>query len=134
MLKTVTRDYPPMDLETIELRRIHGFLLTHHAPANYLIPNGLQKTTPFGCAIMEWQGKPVSMLCFTSGKTTNVGPDLFLFVVNQSDMHNAPLFTDPQFVPNPAGGNITTATWTNNGKLYLLAGVGDEAFLREHIP
>jgi hypothetical protein len=93
-----------------------------------LVPDGLQKTTPTGCAILEWQGKPVSMVCFHSGKTTTVGPDLFLFIVNQADMHNAPQSSNPEFVPK---GNITTATWTNNGKLYLLAGVGDEAFLRE---
>jgi hypothetical protein len=132
MVKTVARQglYPKMDLETNDLAEIGKFLVTHQAPANYVLPSGLQKTTGTGCAILEWQGKRVSMVCFNSGKNSSATPsDLFLFVINRADLPKAPPPGAPTFAQT---NSLPTASWTHGDKTYILATTGDEASLRKY--
>ena len=81
-----------------------------------------------GCARTRWQGGNVSMICFRKGQPANRGEksDLWLFVLN-GVVADAP----------PAGevkiakvSRLTTASWSKQGKFYLLGTEGDEAALR----
>jgi len=132
MVKTVARQglYPKMDLETNNLAEIRKFLAQHQGHGDYVLPNGLQKTTTTGCAILPWQGKAVSMVCFNSGKTpaTNAS-DLFLFVINRADVPKAPA---PGALSFAQTNSLATASWTYGDKTYILAGPGDKAALREY--
>ena len=60
---------------------------------------------------MDWQGKPVSMVCFDwNGKET-----LFMFVLDEALANGA----TPQIAPVK---KLTTATWSADGKTFILAG------------
>jgi len=130
MVRTVARQYPKMDLETSDLGKIRRYLAQHQAPGDYVLPPRLENTTSTGCALLQWRGKQVSMICFNSGltPTPNV-PDLFLFVINRADVPNAPSSPSPLFTQGDA---ISTATWSAGDKTYLLTAQGGEPFLRRY--
>ena len=73
MLRIASRQYPKMDLETSEHSQIRSYLSHHQAQGNYNLPSALQQAVPTGCAILHWQGKPVSMVCFKSGANQYIG-------------------------------------------------------------
>jgi len=99
-------------------------------PVFYVLPARFDKVSYTGCAVLPWQGKPVSMVCFNSGKTSATKhPDLFLFVINRADVPRAPKSAKPQFAKL---GALTVASWTKGDKTYLLAGAEDEASLRDY--
>jgi len=120
MTSTVARAYPPMDLETNDLGQIQQYLAKNQAPGNYVLPPALAKTKGTGCAILTWQGKPVSMICFNSGKTVPAAsPDLFLFIIDRSAVPNAPPGSSPQLAQMK---HLATASWSSGDKTYVLAG------------
>jgi hypothetical protein len=132
MVRTVARQgaYPLMDKETNDINAIRSYLTERRANGDYVLPSGLEKTTVTGCAILPWQGKTVSMLCFNSGKAvTPNSSDLFLFIINRADVPRAPEPGPPSFSKDK-GLNI--ASWTHDGKTYILAGMDDEASLKKY--
>lgn len=119
-----------MNLVTNDLNRIRAYLAEHHAEADYTLPTGLSKATPIGCVIVSWEGHTVSMICFKTDrpKAANENSDLWLFVMNQTALSNLP-------GRNPEIASInrsTAATWTQDGKVYLLAVDGNEEDLRNY--
>ncbi len=131
MIKTASRNYPKMDLETNDLGQIRQYL-AKEGQGDYVLPKGLEKTAGTGCALVTWQGKKLSMVCFNSGRNANPKePDLFLFIIEQSAVPGAPAANlPPQLAQN---NGVATASWTAGSKTYLLAGLGDEAFIRQHL-
>lgn len=132
MVGTALRGYS-MDFESSDLMQIRAYLAQQKAPADYSLPAGLQKIAATGCAIEDWQGAKVSMICFHTGKPLPPGEknDLWLFVVDRASVKNAPT-TDhsPQF----AGiRGLITATWTEGDKLYLLGTPGDARTIRQYL-
>jgi hypothetical protein len=132
MVGTVMRQYPKMDLVTNDEKQIRRYLASM-GEGDYLLPQGLARTTPTGCALLKWRGKPVTMICFDSGSISPPGtPDLFLFIVARSALADAPA-NPPQ---SPASGHISrlaTATWSAGDKTYLLGALGNEKLLQNHL-
>jgi hypothetical protein len=127
----VLRQYPKMDMETNDLHAIQDYLASK-GQGDYVLPPPLAKTTPTGCALVNWNQKPVTMMCFASGKARNPAqPDLFLFIISSSALADAPLNT-PQTAVLGRFSRLTTASWSSGGKTYLLAGLGNREFLQEH--
>jgi hypothetical protein len=121
-----------MELATNDLAQIQSFLAQKQAPADYTLPVALQKTPATGCAIENWDGRKVSMICFSTGKPlpANQPGDLWLFVADRASVKDATTATSPQF--NKVG-RIITATWTRGDKLYLLGTEGDEEAIRKYL-
>jgi len=121
-----------MELHSHDLQSINTFLAGRNAPADYVLPDGVLKAQPVGCKVLHWQGQPVSMICFHSGLplAANRTTDLWLFVIDQSSLRDGPAASSPVVAPVM---QLTTATWTRNGKTYVLAAAGDEAFLRKYL-
>ena len=130
LARTALRPYS-MDLRSGDLPSINTYLAGHKAPEDYALPGGVTKAQPVGCAILQWQGQPVSMICFQTGRPLPAGEsaDLWLFVINPSAVRNGPASPLPVLARVKT---LTTATWTRNGKMYVLATVGDEAYLRKY--
>lgn len=132
MAGTVLRQYPKMDLVTDDQKQIRQYLASKGA-GDYVLPQGLARAAATGCALLNWHGKPVTMICFDSGTAAPPGtPDLFLFIVARSALADAPA-NPPQ---SPAPGHIsrlTTASWTSGDKTYLLGALGDDKLLRNHL-
>jgi hypothetical protein len=131
MIYVVTSGYG-MNLATNDLPQIRDYLARNQSPADYILPAPLEKTAVTGCAIEDWQGKKVSMICFSTGKPLppNQAGDLWLFVTDRASMKGAPDSTAPQFAKT---GRIVIVTWTQGGKLYLLATEGDEQTIRKYL-
>jgi hypothetical protein len=128
--QALRRNYS-MDMETNDLAAINQYLLGRHAPANSALPPSLKSAQPVGCAVIDWHGKPVTMLCFRTGKPLEQYEvaDLWLFVANQNAVSHVPkdvARTDAQM------DKIATASWTQGGRLYVLGVVGDEGALRKY--
>ena len=121
-----------MDLATNNPAAIRAYLAGRSAPADYALPAPLEKTVATGCAIENWQGTKVSMVCFRTGKPLPPGQssDLWLFVVDRAAVKDAPEAGTPRFAQV---NNLMTATWTAGGKLYVLGMKGDEAALRQYL-
>ena len=121
-----------MPLHTNSLQSIQSFLAGHKAPSDYVLPEGIAKAQAIGCAIERWQGAPVSLLCFNTGQTASPAdkPDLWLFIANQTSVKEAPVGDTPVVAQTVS---LTTASWSRDGKTYVLAVAGDEAFLRKYL-
>lgn len=121
-----------MSLATNDPALVRDFLAHSGAPADYVLPAPLEKTAVTGCAIEGWNGKKVSLICFRTGRPLppNQAGDLWLFVVDRAYVKDAPAAGSVQFSP---AGQLLTAVWTQDGKLYLLAMAGDEAALQKFL-
>jgi hypothetical protein len=131
MISTASKAYA-MALATNDLAVVHSYLQRRQAPADYVVPDGLQKARAVGCAIVPWNGNPVSMICFNSGRPLGPGAksDLWLFVADAAAGIHAPASAIPALEQS---GWVVTASWSKDGKTYLLAAPGDEAFLRRYL-
>jgi hypothetical protein len=131
MAQLVLRQYPKMDLETSDLARIRQYLAQKQAHADYVLPKGLQKAAGTGCAILNWRGQPVTMICFHSGRPIDPTEpsDLFLFVIDRKAVPKVRATGKPQFAQL---NRLATLTWGSGDKAYVLGGLGDEQFLRQY--
>jgi hypothetical protein len=132
MVSQALRGYS-MDLMTNDVAPIRTYLSQSHAPADFNLPSSLQKAALTGCAVEEWQGAKVSLICFRTGKPLVPGAasDLWLFVVDRGSIKDAPSVTTPQFAKI---NRLITATWTDGNKLYLLGSEGEEQDIKQYLP
>jgi len=121
-----------MDLLTNNPASIRAYLEQKEAPADYVLPAPLEKAAVAGCAIEDWQGAKVSMICYRTGKPLPPGEqsDLWLFVIARSRVKDAPPAGSRQFVQV---SRLRMVTWTEGDKLYVLGMEGDEQALRQYL-
>ncbi len=124
MAGTALRDYR-MDLVTNDLNAIRQFLQTNKGYGDYVLTKPLAALPGVGCALLSWRAHPVSMVCLEVGQQN----PLYLFVIDRSALADPPPASAPQFA---RVGKLATASWSQGDKAYLLAGLGDEAFLRKY--
>jgi hypothetical protein len=122
-----------MDTNTSNLNQIRSFLAQKQAIADYVLPENLQKNArPAGCLATTWQGKPVSMICFQTGRPMQAPrvSDLWLFISDQTIASGAPKASTPTI--EKANGMIT-ASWTVGNRTYVLATEGDASLLSKFL-
>jgi hypothetical protein len=124
MVGKVLRQYT-MDIETNDMSVVRRFLNATGAPADYVLPAGLQKASLIGAGHLTWRSDPVSMVCFERAP----GDRMFLFVLNRFALDDPPSGS-PQFA---AVNKLTTATWTAAGRVYLFAGFGNTNALQPYL-
>jgi hypothetical protein len=114
------------------LDQVHSWLAQNNAPADYVLPAGLKKAAVTGCTMQIWRKTKTSMICFRQGKTLPPGQpgDLWLFVIDQTAVNGAPAAASPQLT---TVDGLITATWTQDGKLYLLAARGDQQTIQKYL-
>jgi hypothetical protein len=94
-----------------------------------LIPHGgkeLEKLPGEGCALINWHGQRVSLVCLDRGHDD----DLFLFIIDRSALPEPPLSQLAQFV---RVNNMTTASWTVGDNTSVLASKASEEDLRKFL-
>lgn len=113
-----------MDLATNDVALIRDHLQQSQAPADFALTEPLKHTVMTGCAVQNWSDKKVSLVCFHSGEpaTDPKASDLWLFVVDRQSVTDATENATPKFY---RVSQIVFATWTQDGKLYLLGKRGD---------
>ncbi len=112
-----------MDIVTNDFAEVVKYLQSRGIPSEYHLSAGLLATPVKGGASLSWQGHPVGMVCFSLTNKT-----LYMFVVDQSAIqHGSPPGPTP-VLAQVAG--LATASWTENGKLYLVAAATGSDYLR----
>lgn len=119
MIKTALRAYG-MDLETNNVAAVRGFLTSKKAPADFELTDALAKAETVGCGVLAWQGRPVTMVCFRTGKPLEPGmkSDLFLFVISDHDIKSSAPAENKTFA---TVSELATASWRSGDKVYVLA-------------
>ena len=129
MISLAQRAYA-MDLVASDPAKIHSYLTQAQAP-DFAVPAAMQGVPVVGCAVENWQGAKVSMVCFNTGKhklAAGQPSDLWLFVVDSTAVPNAGVSATPQV---GILKQLATASWIQDGKLYLLASEGDESTIKQ---
>jgi hypothetical protein len=131
MVSTALRGYG-MGLMTNDPAPIRAYLAQNHAPADFKLPDALRKTALVGCAVENWQGAKVSLLCFRTGKPLPPGAeaDLWLFVVDGTSVKDASTGAASEFAKI---NKLITASWTDGGKLYFLGVQGEEPDIKQYL-
>ncbi len=128
MVSAALRGYA-MDFESNDPAKIRDYLAKEKVAKNFELPGGLQKAVATGCAVEDWDGTKVALLCFSDSGPQSAGgkSDLWLFVVDRDAVKDAPGTDMPQFAKV---NKLITASWSQGGKLYLLGSFGDEQAIR----
>jgi hypothetical protein len=104
-----------MDIMTSDLNQVLQFLQEQGAPSQLTLTPGLEAMPVKGGAALTWQGHPVSMVCFHLAKTET----LYMFVMEQRALQQS---TPPGPKPEiQEVGGISTASWSHDGKVYIVA-------------
>ena len=117
-----------MDLETGDPNRLRQFIAQKGAPADYELTTGLAKLELKGGGLLRWRGNPVSMVCFDRGGNNM----LFLFVMKRAALKDPPPASTLKAELVQVDG-FMTASWTQGGETYVLAGSGESRFAEKYV-
>jgi hypothetical protein len=134
MGKFIGTGYYQMETNSTDLNVIRSYLAERKSIADFVLPENLQKSAKaLGCVTTTWQGKPVSMVCFASGRPTDPNPpsDLWLFISSDDIATEPPKTSTPAFAKL---GDLITASWKVGNRTYILAAKSDEQFLEKYLP
>lgn len=123
MVGNIQRIYPTMDMITTNTAGILQYLTQKQGHADYVLSQPLQKLPGIGCAILPWRSKKVSLICLDAGERR----DLYVFVISRADLPDPPPLDQPQFSKI---GRLMSASWSHGDKTYILAGPGNEEFIK----
>lgn len=123
--RTAQRGYN-MSMVSTNLTEIREFLKTNRADAGYTLTKSMEQLPGAGCAILHWHGRTVTMVCLKNQEQK----DLFLFVANRQGLANVPLPGKPEYSKIY---KMMTVSWSADDRVYVLAGPGDEAALRQYL-
>jgi hypothetical protein len=125
MVQYVTGAYPMVaDAKTFdELRQV---LAQKGWPTDFTVPDSLRDVTVIGGGALQWNGRKVDLACMREGRRR-----LWLFVVDNAALPNPPATKTPRVQAVDA---VPAAVWSQDGKTYLFAAQGDEAYLRKYLP
>jgi hypothetical protein len=124
MVSNVQREYV-MDVVTNDMRQIRQFMAQHEAPADYDVPQGLERLQLTGGGRLTWRSNPVAMVCFDRGDKQM----LFLFVMKRSAVKDPPPAT-PRIAEV---SQMLTVSWTKGDNTYVLAGPEEPDFVKKYL-
>jgi hypothetical protein len=124
MVSQALREYR-MDVVTPDMQRLRRFMADRGAPADYRLPQGLERLQLTGGGLLTWRSHPVAMVCLDRGDKQM----LFLFVMRRSAVKDAPPET-PQLAKVR---QMVTASWTQGDNTYVLAGPEEAGFAQKYL-
>jgi hypothetical protein len=114
-----------MDIQTNDMRLVRQDLASRGAPADYILPQGLERLHLTGGGRLTWRSHPVAMVCFDRGDKQM----LFLFVMKRSALKDPP----PAKPRLDKVNELLTASWSQGDETYLLAGPEEADFLQKYL-
>jgi uncharacterized membrane protein YbaN (DUF454 family) len=122
VVRKVLRNYD-MSLETNKVQEIRAHLAQRGAPADFRLPDGLQKLKLAGCGVLtDRASRVVSMVCYEDERNQLV----WMFVAKANDMR--PPSAGPVF---ERVVSCATISWFEGDTVYVLASERSEAELRK---
>ncbi len=112
----------PFDLENKDAAVLQRWLQAQNAPVPVALPQPLRPLPALGCKMIDFDGRPVSIICFKmeSGKLVHL-------VTTEPGSSGRGLTAAPRFVDE---GGWRTASWRAEGRDQMLATKASEAELR----
>lgn len=102
-----------LDLMARDMAEVRRWLAQKESHGDLVLPAGLNGRPSLGCRLLDWNGHKVSLVCFELENKQVV----HLLVVDSSAFKYAPT-ESPVF--NQVG-NVATASWSHDGKTYVIA-------------
>jgi hypothetical protein len=102
-----------LDLMSRDVAEVRRWLAQKESHGDLVLPAGLDGRPSLGCRLLEWKGHKVSLICFEL-ENKQVA---HLLVVDSTAFKDAPT-ESPVF--NQVG-NVATASWSRDGKTYVVA-------------
>jgi anti-sigma factor RsiW len=124
MVQAALHDPHHVDAGASDMKQAVAWLGAHHGENNLVLPAALNGNGLMGCRVLDWHGQKVSMLCYQFSGSTHVD----LFVAEAGMFSDAPPPDKPHFA---SSDGAPTASWSHDGKAYLLVGHGDPAVLEQ---
>ena len=124
MVNAALRQYR-MDIVTNDMSQVRQFMAKRGAPADYTLAKGLERLQLTGGGFLKWRSNPVAMVCFDRGDKEM----LYLFVMDGAATKDAP----PARPLVTKVNKLTTASWSRDGKTYLLAGPDESEFIQKYL-
>jgi uncharacterized membrane protein YbaN (DUF454 family) len=112
-----------LDVHSDSLDELRQQFVRNGWPSDYSVPAGMTKLSVRGGCLMKWQNHKVSMLCLKSSDQHGV----WLYVIERTALPDPPRDSTPQLATE---GKLAMASWSADGKTYVLAAEGNEEFLR----
>jgi len=125
MVLYVTGPYP-MVAQAKSFDELRQVLAQKGWPTDFTVPPPLLGVTVIGGGALEWHGHKVDLACMRED-----GHGLWLFAVDNAALPNPPRARTPRVL---MVDNVPAAVWSQDGKTYLFAAQGDEAYLRKYLP
>ncbi len=125
MVRSAVREYQRMDIVTNNMAPVRRYMAQRGAPADYVVPPGLDRLQLTGAKLVRWRNHPVSMVCFDRGDKEM----LFLFVLERDTVADAPNL-------KPIMDKVKkymTASWSEGDNTYLLAGPDEPGFVHKYL-
>lgn len=105
-----------LDLMSHDVAEVRRWLSQKESHGNLVIPAGLDGLPSLGCRLLDWKGHKVSLVCFEL-ENKQVA---HLLVMDTAAFKDAP---DESPVFNQVG-DVATASWSRDGKTYVVASKG----------
>jgi hypothetical protein len=102
-----------LDLMSHDVAEVRRWLAQRESHGDLVLPAGLNGRPSLGCRLLDWKGHKVSLVCFELGNKQVA----HLLVVDSAAFQDAPT-ESPVF--NQVG-NVATASWSRDGKTYVVA-------------
>jgi anti-sigma factor RsiW len=119
MVHAAVNDANHVDVGNKDMKQVVAWLAEHHGENKFVLPTALNGESGLaGCRILDWHGQKVSMLCYGLKDSGHVD----LFVAEAKVFPDAPPVDAPQFA---SSDGMPTASWSHDGKVYLMVGHGD---------
>lgn len=118
--------HEPFDHQAPDSRALQEWLVAQNAPAPAVIPTALQAIPTVGCKTISASGRSISIMCFK----LQDGQMVHLVVTKASGLRHLPP-SKPTFVKE---GDWVTASWTENGRVCMLATKGSSQLLHSLLP
>lgn len=115
-----------LDHREPEIKSLCQWLAENEGHCNILIPKRLRSLPTIGCRIASWEGRKFSLICFKAADV-DLRPEIHLMIFDAGELPGLPPVTSPQIRRR---GDWTIASWTQSGRSYILARVGDERSVR----
>jgi hypothetical protein len=113
-----------LDLMSRDVTALRQWFNGRNAPDDFLIPTGLDGLPSLGCRVLDWNGRKVSFVCFELRNQERV----HLFVMDRDSLRNIPSGAARDVAVLNSG--VTTLSWSDDRRVYVLAGHQGEEDLR----